>query len=347
MSSYKLGPYIRTKSADIVILPEMTLMKRLTLTKLPYEPSQHTRNTVDSGLKLRKALVEAMRARHASQIEQAALAYLPHCHSISNSLVNKPELSEYTDVSIEWFSGIVDPDKKPDDCYTKSKSYCFEFVMVEYVIAYANTCLAHHFSSKYPGAKVFSEDFKVAVKHYRIAAGIFEYIASVELPRFYLIPEQRIPEMSPTIANALASFCLAEAQAISILKARSSSSSPSVLSRICLDARNKFAATKTMIESASSVSSYVCKELKTYLKFYMDFYFGLALKYTAEVHYNAKKYGLAVGTALLAVGTFKGLDTKSYPEYGFKQVYEKEYPGVKEQHAKYTSENDSAFFEEV
>jgi hypothetical protein len=133
----------------------------------------------------------------------------------------------------------------------------------------------------------FDANAKVMASQLRIAAGIFEYIATCQAPNTTGLLQERIPEKVPqtytalslyvkttsllrsispiTLVNFSFSFscsfsfsfsfsfrlCLAEAQQITVKKAMLARTSPSLVAKLMVDCRNRYAGVAAALRSIS------------------------------------------------------------------------------------------------
>lgn len=86
----------------------------------------------------------------------------------------------------------------------------------------------------------FNELAPKAVAILKEAAGVFDFIATSELPRWADAPEKRPPEMFSTVCTGMGVLCLAWAQEFMVLKGMFTGMSNGILMKLMADAHIKY-----------------------------------------------------------------------------------------------------------
>jgi len=87
----------------------------------------------------------------------------------------------------------------------------------------------------------FDENSKKASNFLRIAAGIFEFVSTREIPHWVDIPNDRPMELNAQMLTALADYCSATAQTIAIKKALlAGQMSRQVMAKLAVDVWKKY-----------------------------------------------------------------------------------------------------------
>jgi len=181
----------------------------------------------------------------------------------------------------------------------------------------------------------------------RTAAGIFDYVATRELPRWVDLPTERPTEVNIAICQALKEYCCALAQMITLKKALiSGGTSKSVMAKLAIDIWRKADSICGVFKSHSDF-----KEMNPVFKSFLSLFQGLAkataFKYMGESAYEEGKYGLAVSYLNVASDNLK---TVWIPTPGSEMSkYSSEIQSAKEdiEHIKrtFTNENNHIYFQ--
>lgn len=99
------------------------------------------------------------------------------------------------------------------------------------------------------------------------AAGIFDYIRTVELSRWTKKPTDSIPEKYTEYYTILSALSIAEAEQIAIKKAFLSGMSYSALSRLCLDVHSKYRYISEILQSPGFCDTFLMPQIISYCAF--------------------------------------------------------------------------------
>lgn len=158
----------------------------------------------------------------------------------------------------------------------------------------------------------FEESSKKSASNIRIAAGIFDYIQTKEIPRWSELPSDRPIEINTSICQSLSDYCVSQAQSLTIKKGLLGSTSKSTLSKLAMDIWNK---SITIDKTFKSLPKDNLKDLVSSWKNYLQFNEGLSkcyvYKYMGENAYSESKFGAAVSYLNAASDSLKQVTTSS------------------------------------
>jgi len=194
----------------------------------------------------------------------------------------------------------------------------------------------------------FEENSKKAAGLLRSAAGMFLYVQTRELPRWIDIPGDRPAEIDFKICIAMADYCCATAQSLTIKKALSTGTSKVVLGKLAVDVWRKF---QSMHSSFTKIPEW--KDMAPPFKNYLVLLEGIskaeAYKYMGQGAYAEEKWGHAVAYLNFASNASRPVWT---PGPGTPlAVYAKEIQESKDdiEHVKrsYNNENEHIYVDKV
>jgi len=190
----------------------------------------------------------------------------------------------------------------------------------------------------------FDEKSKNAATLLCKAAGVFEHVSQVELPKWKGKPDTHLPEWMDETFLALSSVCIAEAQEITVKKGFLKGTSGSALSKLCVDIFQKFEHAQGLLKKMLCADQ-VIPPLLTYLQLNAIMWKAISFKLIAEDYYNKGEYGNAV--AYINAASAVLIEKKDPLLEMFLGLYNIEKDIIKQIAAKYSHENDTIYYDKV
>lgn len=221
--------------------------------------------------------------------------YLPYLFALRESLRMQPELK--ASLRLTWTSSVGVP---------SAKLYTFDHINFELVMAMtalaASLCnnAVHTLYGCRDDDRLFPEASKPAALALRRAAGIFERLATDELPLFTNLPHERPPEIIIPVARALADLATAQAQELAIRNGAIQQMSPQVLAKLCVFVYKTYDEIEGSLQSAKADWKDLSLALKGIVAVKQAFYRAVALKFLAEGAYQGEQWGKSIGMLQVA-----------------------------------------------
>lgn len=168
------------------------------------------------------------------KLRQSIDKYIPLMFGFTTALEDNPEVPLTAPISFSWSSPL-----KNSRSTAEFFNIEFEIAMVLFTKAIMLIDTAEAYSRSMTEGN-FNELAPKAVSLLKEAAGIFDFIATSELPRWSDAPEKRPPEMFSTICTGMGVLCLAWAQEFMVLKGSFTGLSPNILVKLMADAHLKY-----------------------------------------------------------------------------------------------------------
>jgi len=197
------------------------------------------------------------------------------------------------------------------------------------------------------GEENFEENSKQIANHLRTAAGIFEYVHNVELPRWINLPAERALETMPAVTNSLSLMCVAAAQDLTVKKAVLKGTSKSTVVKLSADVWRKYQAASSQIQGLpQEMRKGMNSSFKEFLKSSAALQMANTYKYSGDVSREGGKCGVAVAYLNVAVKTIKDV-TSVGKLAAWKSMIDEQKADVEHVQRTYTKENDMITFEPV
>lgn len=168
------------------------------------------------------------------KLRQSLDKYIPLLFGFTTAFEDNPAVLLNNPISFSWSSPL------------KNSRSTAEFFNIEFEISMTlflkglmqiNTAEAY---SRSMTEGNFNELAPKVVAILKEAAGIFDFIATSELPRWSDAPEKRPPEMFSTVCTGMGVLCLAWAQEFMVLKGMFTGMSNGILTKLMADAHLKY-----------------------------------------------------------------------------------------------------------
>eukprot|EP00903_Cladosiphon_okamuranus_P015926 g14711.t1 len=233
-----------------------------------------------------------------SQAVAGATRYCPLIAHVLRSLEKADDVVYLAEpLKFTWATGLGE---RPRQDWIENEAVVWDkcMVLAAQALSYADTVynmLEDSEGSKYNEAGV----------HLRTAAGIFERLHKVELPRWVgeTSEKPRLVEAEPAICEGLVQFCLAEAQQMAIGKALVAGTTPkTLLARLCEGVRRMLEDGVAAMRKGGSSSAY--KKLDSpflvHISFQQCMFRGLAYRFLAENAWAKDEYGVGLAYMIQA-----------------------------------------------
>jgi len=214
------------------------------------------------------------------------------------------------------------------------------------LMAYAITCrnMAAEILQSINVTDDFDEKSKNIANLLCRAAGVFEHISQHELANWKVKPDVSLPEACDELFLALSDLCIAEAQEITVKKGLLKGMSSGALSKVAADIYQKYEHALQLLKGMNG-NEVVLPQFLTYLQLNAGLWKAITFKLLAQESYNKGSYGMAVAYAQAALALF--VDKREPLLELFLSLYQNEKELVKQMTIKFTSENDSIYFEKI
>ncbi|KAK5579403.1 hypothetical protein RB653_009086 [Dictyostelium firmibasis] len=209
--------------------------------------------------------------------------YIPDLYGLMISVEDNNSLRLNEQLSFSW-SSITGSKSN----FYSGFSLRFELIMslVVYGLAHYNRASEINDCSNESN---FDENAKLMVNHLKTAAGIFNFITSVELPRWMNIPEDRPVECRQGFSLGMYEICLSTALSITARKAVKQSTSPSIISKLHCEAWQKAEMAKQFLKDLEN--SFYKKLSKSFKQIVSDIIIIENAKTFMFMALNAKSQG--------------------------------------------------------
>lgn len=278
-----------------------------------------TRKADACRLALAQALSEAGKLKHANVIA-ASRDYLPMISQILASCKAYPEAAVLdSKLEFSWKSG-VEKNKKSSD---KENDYCkSEAIMYELVMAIVCEGLGHAGSAC---DNCVNGKFANSSKSFKIAAGIFEFLATVQLPKWVSrgnsVTENDLPaECAVGVCEALKTLFLGISQQMAVATVLVKPGKPNyiLVAKLCLGICSLFEDFSRIMRNKSTHNSRFEKNFFVLLTFQVTFQKALAFYFQARDTWDkGEDHGLAIALlneAISLMRTRASITSKGIPE---------------------------------
>ncbi|KAJ1389454.1 BRO1 domain [Sesbania bispinosa] len=193
--------------------------------------------------------------------------------------------------------------------------------------------------------EVLSSDLVQSATIFRQAAGIYHHLAHVVLPPLEPeLPPEKPPEALAAVSTIMSLICLAEAQAVTIMKAEEKGTSSSLLTKlhhgVTLFLEEAIGVFYTVVRQCKDISS----RLLDFISFCKCLHELKGQKYLAESLKASGQIGAAIGVLRSALINVK----KRIPgEEPWKCIYQKQIQDASEVLRKFVHENDFVWHEKI
>lgn len=184
----------------------------------------------------RDDMIEHLKKGEASPALVTAIEnYIPHLFGLIVSVDGQPHIRLNDPLSFSWTSSLTNHRKSFFTDYT----FRYETVMTLMAYGYALCNRAWSVNNATTEA-TFDEDSKQSAHFLRLAAGVFDYVQNVELPRWINMPADRPFEAMTPVTAALSLMCLAGAEELAVKKAVLKKTSMQTTSKLSSDVWHKY-----------------------------------------------------------------------------------------------------------
>jgi len=351
MSSTDYGPEGVPKSKQPILIFQFTLprTKKLVFQDAFRTQDEATKENLSKTSCIRDELITAIESGTTSSVFTAIERYLPHLFGLVVSVEENSKLRLNSPLKFSWSSSF-DNKAKPHlfHCYT----YRFEVIMVCILFGYAHINKARELMETCGDAvsgSSFDEASKKAVQLLRTAAGIFDYVATRELPRWTDLPKALPLEINAAICNALIDYCCACAQMITMKKGVITGTSNAVLAKLAADVANKCESFYVTFRKLPEYKEDLFTPFKNFLSSLNGLMRATMYKFLGQAEYEKENYGVAVAYLNASKEALKSLSTSTNgtPLARFQREFEEGKADIEHIDRMYTNENNHIYFKPV
>ncbi|CAM9364367.1 unnamed protein product [Chrysoparadoxa australica] len=192
-------------------------------------------------------------------------------------------------------------------------------------------------------------------QYLRKAAGIFDYLNAVELPRWVgqTAQSERLWETQEAVCEGLSLFCLAEAQALAIGNALSTGKTPhSLIAKLCLGAVQQLESAVVTMRNKNAVSySTMNGDFLTHVSFMLALFKSLAHRSLGIQAWEKDEYGKAILYLQVAVREMGPCEAIATPQFHMHRNLSDHVETLKKELeallSMYTKDNSSIYYEPV
>lgn len=294
----------------------------------------------------RDDMFEHLKKGDASQALITAIEnYIPHLFGMIVSVDGQPHIRLNDPLSFSWTSSLTNHRKS----YFTDYTFRYETVMTLMTYGYALCNRAWAISSTTTEG-TFEENSKQSAHHLRLAAGIFDYVHGVELPRWLNMPADRPLEAIAPLTAALSMMCLAGAEEFAVKKAVMKNTSKQTTSKISSDVWHKYENALFQLNAMPGDSKKNVNPIwKTFLGACVSIQKANTLKFAGAISEEAKKIGVACSYLELAVKLIKELHVPNDKAMlgPWKSEIDQQKQDIEHFHRLYTKENNMIAFEKL
>lgn len=230
-----------------------------------------------------------------------------------------------------------------------TNTFRYEVVMAMLAYAIAHRNAAHDLLKN---ANVQDSDFeeqsKTIAQLLTKSAGVFDHIYCQQLSNWKVRPENvQLPELCDELYLAMSTLCIAEAQEITIKKGLMKGTSVAAISKLCVDVFQKYEYINNLLRNMKGCpASEVLPPLLNYVSINMKVWKAVSYKLVAMDCYSKGEYGVAVGNLKMA-SSIATEEKKDPLLESFLSGYNNERTVIQELLKKYSSENDTIYYDKV
>lgn len=326
---------------------ELPLTKKIAFHKFIRTSDSASADALTKASLARDDMLLHLQKQEASQALITAIEnYIPHLFGLIVSVDGQPHIRLNDPLSFSWTSSMTNHRKS----YFTDYTFRYETVMVLMTYGYALCNRAWSINNALT-EQTFEESSKQAAHFLRLAAGVFDYVSTVELPRWLNMPSDRPLEAISPITLALSLMCIAGAEEITVKKAViNKNTSKQTVAKLSADVWHKYETALLQLNAMPGDSKKnVNPTWKAFLKGCMALQKANTLKLAGANAEEAKKIGVAVGYLDVAVKQLKDVTVPNASSTlgQWKEIIDKQRADIEHFHRLYTKENNIIAFEKI
>jgi hypothetical protein len=290
----------------------------------------------------REAVIMAISKHDVASILKAIDNYLPYLFGLVMAVEGQPHIRLNDPLLFAWTSALGSNKR----AYFTDYTYRYEVVMILMTYAYA-MCNRAWSINETTTEQTFEENSKQAAHCLKVAAGVFEYISSIELPRWLNLPADAPLEVTAPCAAALSLACIAAAQELAVKKAVLKGTSLSIIAKLSADVWHKYEAAGALLHSMpSGAVSSLNPTLKSFLTTCIYLQKANTLKFAGQLAMGGHKCGVAVAYLQSATKCLKDVSSSGTLS-SWKDIIVAQKGEVEHFSCLYSKENDIVAFDKV
>ncbi|XP_073396909.1 uncharacterized protein [Physcomitrium patens] len=203
--------------------------------------------------------------------------------------ITSPILQWTTDLAIRWTSPLSGSSGKlfTGPKYFRVDDLRYELGMTFFLYGALQRELA---------MEVLSTDIVEAGALFRRASGIFKHLAENVLPPLQpFLPPDRGPEATASMAAVMSTICLAEAQAVTILKAEEKGTSGSLLAKLHYGVVQFLEEASLLLRTSAADWTDVSDKLRKFIGVCSVLHESRSQRYIAAEYTKVESFGVAIG----------------------------------------------------
>jgi len=334
---------------DSVLIVKCMIFKfDIPLTKgVPYHKIIRTTDPVAAGHLskasiARDAMVSLLAKQEPSQALVTAIEnYFPYLFGLVVAVEGQAHIRLNDPLAFPWTSALSNNKKS----YFTDYTYRYEVVMT--LMAYGYTLCNRAWAINETSTDTnFEENSKQAAHFLKSAAGVFDYVHSVELPRWINLPADRPLETMGPVTAALSLMCIASAQELAVKKAVLKGTSKAVITKLSADVWHKYENAIAQLHTLPEVHNNIGSMWKNFLNACMNLQKANTYKVAGQVAMEAGKCGTAVANLQVAMKAVK--DVSGGGTLGlWKGMITEQKADIEHFSCLYSKENDLIAFDKV
>lgn len=295
----------------------------------------------------RDDMLEHLKKGDPSQALVTAIEnYIPHLFGLIVSVDGQPHIRLNDPLSFSWTSSMTNHRKSFFTDYT----FRYETVMTLMTYGYSLYNRAWSINST-TTESTFEENSKQAAHFLRLASGVFDYVHTVELPRWLNMPADRPLEAIAPITAALSLMCLAGATELAVKKAViKNNTSKQTTSKLSADVWKKYENAVFQLNAMPGDSK---KNINPTWRQFLTGCEALqkanTLKFAGQIAEEGKKIGVACSFLELAVKSLKEANAPNPSSTlgPWKECIDQQKADIEHFQRLFTKENNMIAFEKL
>ncbi|EGC32230.1 hypothetical protein DICPUDRAFT_81911 [Dictyostelium purpureum] len=282
----------------LMIKFEIPQSKRIQFEKIIRTQTPESASKLATASLTRNEMIIIIEKSSPSSIIMACEKYIPDLYGLVSTVEDNNTLRLNEQLSFNW-SSIA------SKSFYSGFSLRFELIMnlVTYGFAHYNRAAEINDSSNEAN---FDENAKLIINHLKIAAGIYNFITSFEMPRWQHPPEDRPVECHNNFILAMYELCLSTALAVTVRKALKQGTSPGVISKLSCEAWHRAEMSKSFLKDlGSQFYKKLPKSLRTYYSTLIKLQHSTTMMFMALNSKSQQNFGDALGYFSIALPLLK------------------------------------------
>ncbi|EFA80981.1 hypothetical protein PPL_05814 [Heterostelium album PN500] len=235
----------------------------------------------------RNELIIVIEKSPAASVIKAIEKYLPDLYSFILTIENNPNIRLNEHMCFDWTSFAC------TKTFYAAYSLRNELVMVLMLYGMAHFNRVAEINDTL-NEENFDENIKLMANHLKIAAGIFEFVNRVELPRWAKSADELHLECSSNVSLGMSLLCVSLGNSLTVRKALRSNTSHSLVAKISCEAWHKAEMAKNTLKDLSHNFKRLPKPFRNYLSSYTSLQHSVTMMEMARAAIDTKQISMAL-----------------------------------------------------